>query len=87
MASVKKRHCIKNTKHVFFISFLFFFINVLFKFYTYNLCVALAKSGQYSNKKNTRKCQKTRYRFFKYSLAKLYLIFPIVRIFQICNKK
>jgi hypothetical protein len=25
--------------------------------------------------------------FFKYGVAKLYLIFPIVRIFQICNSK
>jgi hypothetical protein len=41
--------------------------------------------GQYSNKK-PNEMSKNALLFFKYGTAKLYLIFPIVRIFQIARK-
>jgi hypothetical protein len=49
-------------------------------------CVALAKLGQYGNKKKQGNVKKTPSCFFKYGLAKVYFIFPIVRIFQITRK-
>jgi hypothetical protein len=45
----------------------------------------LAKPGQYSNEK-PKEMSKKRVIVFKYGIAKLYLIFPIVRIFQITRK-
>jgi hypothetical protein len=48
-------------------------------------CVALAKLGQYSNKK-PNEMSKNALLFFKYGTAKLYLIFPIVCILQITRK-
>jgi hypothetical protein len=64
-----------------------FCTNFLFQFYIDRQinCVALAKPGQYSNKK-PNEMSKNALLFFKYGLAKLYLIFPIVRIFQITRK-
>jgi hypothetical protein len=45
----------------------------------------LAKPGQYSNKK-PNEMSKNALLFFKYGIAKLYHIFPIVRVFQITRK-
>jgi hypothetical protein len=45
----------------------------------------LAKPGQYNNKK-PNEMSKNALLLFKYGIAKLYLIFPIVRIFQITRK-
>jgi hypothetical protein len=82
---------------VFFISFFIFFFFVLIFYFNFIYfekdrqinceinCVALAEPGQYSNKK-PKKIKKKALLFFKYGVAKLYLIFPIVRIFQITRK-
>jgi hypothetical protein len=49
-------------------------------------CVALAKPRQYSNKKKPKEMSKNALSFFEYGIAKLSLIFRIVRIFQITRK-